>query len=745
MAFDMAKFMARFIEEAREHIEKLNEGLVSLEKNPEDAETINSIFRSAHTIKGSSRMMKLSPITEVAHKMEDALGALREKRLIHSKELADLLFRGIDMISEMLDRTSEGQPIETDSSALCEQLSKAAEAEASPQEGKPELSVPDTTAEKTVQEPKQPENPVVTPSPALPAERQAAPQPKARTSETVRINSEKLDDLIKLMGEMVSNQNRLKQRLSDAKDVEISAARHVKMLAGLEPSGFSDYRDEIIATTQSIFIKIKKLVSSIRDDASLHELLTGELQEKSLVMRMVPLSTLFDPLHRIVRDIAKAQGKDVELVIEGGEIELDKKMSDKLGDPLVHMLRNAVDHGIECRVERKTAGKPEGGTIRLLASYEAGSVLIEVGDDGKGIALEKIKEKALRKKMYDEKELDAITEAALVDLIFQPGFSTSAIITDVSGRGVGMDVVKRNIVEDLRGTIGIRTREGGGTVFSIRLPLTLAVMRILLISAGGGTFGVAAHYINEIIRVPETELIQVLDKKAVRLREEFIPVVSLEKLLGLPGREERSPENALIVIVRMGSEKLGLIADTLIDEEDMVIKSLPGHMKNVQLVSGITISGRNEIINVLHVPALMQAAKEVRDPRHAAETRGDEAIHILVVDDSVNTREIEKSILESYGYKVTMAGDGMEALEKAGERSYDLVITDVEMPRLDGFSLTERLRKDEIYKDTPIIIVTSREKEEDKRRGIMVGADAYIVKGSFDQSNLLETVQNLVG
>lgn len=764
MAFDMAKFLTRFIEEARDHIEKLNEGLVRLEKDPGDVETINAIFRSAHTIKGSSRMMKLTAITEVAHKMEDALGALRDKRIIHSKDLADLLFQGIDMISEMLDRTSEGQPITTDSIALCERLMKAAEGgnaggpspseKDAPVAASPSVSPPppvpapeETAVGKSGETPTKTPEAAAPPAPAVSAERQPAVQAKARHGETVRISAEKLDDLIKLMGEMVSNQNRLKQRLVDVKLVETAAARYLKLLSECDSSGFSDSREAVTTSAQALFVNIKKLVSNIRDDTSLHELLIGELQEKSLVMRMIPLSTIFDPLHRIVRDIAKAQGKDVELVIEGGDIELDKKMCDRLGDPLLHMLRNAVDHGIESSGERQAAGKPERGTIRLFAGYDAGSVLIEISDDGKGISLEKIKEKALRKKLYNEGELDAVTDTALMDLIFQPGFSTSAIITDVSGRGVGMDVVKRNIVEDLRGAIGIKTGEGEGTTFSLRLPLTLAVMRVLLIGAGGTVLAVAAHYISEIIRVPESELIQVVDKKAVRLREEFIPVAAVTRLLGLPGGEQKEPEDRLIVIVHTGREKLGLIADTLIDEEDMVIKPLPAHMKNVQLVSGVTISGRNEIINVLHVPALMKAARDVREARRVAATPAAETktVHILVVDDSLNTREIEKSILESYGYRVTMAGDGVEALEKTREATYDLVITDVEMPRLDGFSLTERLRKDETYKNVPIIIVTSREKEEDKRRGIMVGADAYIIKGAFDQSNLLETIQNLVG
>lgn len=322
-----------------------------------------------------------------------------------------------------------------------------------------------------------------------------------------------------------------------------------------------------------------------------------------------------------------------------------------------------------------------------------------------------------------------------------------------------MDVVRKNILEDLRGTLRIETKAGSGTAFYIRLPMTLTVMRILLIEVSGMTFGIVAHYVREIIRVPEADFTQVVDKKAIRLRNEFIPLASLDALLNVPVPEKRQKTEKshafsgsgepLIIIVRMGDENLGLMVDALLDEEDMVIKSLPSHMNNIKLVSGFTLSGKNEIINVLHIPALVEAAKEMRGEallRGAnAVQREEKGVNILVVDDSLNTREIEKSILEAYGYKVELAEDGMEALEKAKEFKYDIIITDVEMPRLDGFSLTEKLRNDETYRDIPIIIVTSREKEEDKRRGIMVGANAYIIKGTFDQTNLLETVQNLAG
>jgi CheY-like chemotaxis protein/chemotaxis signal transduction protein len=276
--------------------------------------------------------------------------------------------------------------------------------------------------------------------------------------------------------------------------------------------------------------------------------------------------------------------------------------------------------------------------------------------------------------------------------------------------------------------------------------MSLAIMRVLLISASDMTIAVPVHYISEILNISEEDLINVVDKKAIRLRSEIIPVMDVSALLNLPSPRLTVKKRLLVIVVRLGKEKLGLIADALLDEKDAVIKPFPAHLKNLKLVSGVIIADNNEIINVMHVPAIVESAKRMKGRSLREGSKEEEAsINILVVDDSLNTREIEKGILESYGYRVSVAQDGLEAIGKASEFKYDLIITDIEMPNLDGFSLTERLRNNADYKNTPIVIMTSREREEDKRRGIKAGADAYIIKGSFDQTNLLETVRNLVG
>ena len=720
MAIDISKFMGRFVEEAREHIGRLNSGLVSLEKNPEDSETINTVFRSAHTIKGSARIMKLVPISEVAHRMEDVLGALREKRIRHSKELSALLFRGADAISELVDKTAAGEALPPEEPPVCRLL----------------VSVAEGNTEKTGAAPGQTsEEPPKAPPPPGPKT-----GPPARTIETIRIKAEKLDEFIKLLGEVVSTQGRLIQRLIEAKRMkELAENGSGTSSDGANPSGTNPGE-----AGQALCAAVKQFASAFAEDMAINGPLITELQERALTMRMVPLSHIFDSLDRLVRDISAELGREADFSVEGGDIELDKQMIGQLGDPLIHMLRNSIDHGIEGPEERLEAGKPPRGRIRLAASYGAGCVLIRLSDDGRGISADRIREKALKKNIRSPEALKGMSEAALLELIYEPGFSTSAIVTDISGRGVGMDIVRKNIVDSLRGGIEIETAEGKGTTFTLRLPLTLAIMRVLLFRAAGVILGIPAVNVTEILRTGAQDLINVMDRKAIRLREEIIPVAGLRDLLNMPGNGEKTAGDVLIAIARMGQEKLGLVLDELIDEENMVIKALPAHMRNIKFVSGVTVSGKNEVINVLHVPALMEAARKTSGTQ-AGRAREDVEKNILIVEDSVNTREIEKSILEAHGYGVSLAEDGMKALEKTKGLKYDLVVTDVEMPGLDGFSLTERLRADENYKDVPIIIVTSRQTEEDRRRGILAGADAYIVKGAFDQTNLIETIKNLIG
>lgn len=741
MAFDHSKFLARFVEEAREHCSRISEGLLNLENSPGDAEMLNGLFRSAHTIKGSSRMMKLAGVTELAHKMEDVLDALRGGKISLIAPVSDALFRGVDALTAMLERITAGDTSMQAPGELCEELARAATA---PSAGDAPPVPAGTSA---------PVEPVKLPPSVPPAEAdtavpvESAPLPAAARGQKIdylRINAAKLDELIRLMGEIVSEHARFRRHIVSLAEIERATARHLKTVAG-NLSGAGEH-EPLIEAGRALHLSLRQSVRAMHDASLLQDHLVGDLQETSLRMRMQPLSTVFDPLRRTVRDLAHEQGKDVDFVVEGGDTELDRKIIDRIGDSLMHMIRNSLDHGLENAEERIAAGKPLKGTIHLSAFYDSGCVTISLSDDGKGLSIDRIREKALAKRLFDADTLAGMSRAEITDLIFMPGFSTSPLITDISGRGVGMDVVRKSVVDELKGAIIIETLEGAGTTFLLRLPLNLAVFPLFLVAIAGKTCALPATSLVEMLSVRRSEIIEIVNKRAIRLREQIIPVENLAGLLRLTNEASAETIEVLIVIIRDGEEKLGLVVDEIIGREEMVVKPLPPHLKNLRMVSGVTIGDRDSIINVLHVPELIRQAREIADPlRMRPAAREDHAATVLVVDDSINTREIEKSILEAYGYAVVTAEDGEDAFGKTRKTLFDLVITDVEMPRLDGFSLTERLRADERYRAVPIVIVTSREKEEDKKRGILVGANAYIVKGAFDQSNLIDTVRSLIG
>lgn len=726
MALDLKKFLERFVEEAREHLARMGAGLEALERSSSDTENINLIFRCAHTIKGSARMLKLIAISDTAHHLEDLLSVLRDGSLPYSSELGRLLFRAVDAIAALVELMPAGAPLPPADAALCAELAQAAGHRA------PVLAESNEPAPRQAAEPDEPAMSVMSAAPA------SAPI-ASKSPETVRIRLSKLDELIKLMGEVVASHARARQRLADLRELEFK--RHGKEQAAL--AGNPAWRHQQA--------QLHQFSLALRDDVQTQELLMDELHSKILIMRMLPLAMVFDPVGRMLRELAPAMGKQVECIILGSEMELDRQIIDKLGEPVMHLLRNALDHGIEPPAERLAAGKPASGKITLIARQEGGAMLIEISDDGAGINQDQLCQKALRLGLLSAERRTAMAPEEILDLIFLPGLSTSPIITDISGRGVGMDVVKRCIVDELQGEISIATHPGLGSTFTLRLPMSLALMRVLLVTAGGIAFGFIAQNVVELLRVLETDFLLIGERRVVIIRNEFVPVVTLATLLNLPseaadsGLTDAHSSGCLLLVLRVRNEKLALLIDTLADERDMVVKPLPPHMQGLPMVSGMVTTGKDELVNILHVPALLeQARRRVLEPA-AKKHLAHQAARILVVDDSLNTREIEKDVLEAHGYQVTLAEDGQDGLRKALADDFDAILTDIEMPNMDGFTLTERLRQEEKYRAVPIIIITSRAKDEDKRRGVQAGADAYIVKGDFEQSNLVEILHKLLG
>lgn len=741
MALDLSKFIGRFVDEAREHLGALEQGLAQLEANPDNKELINGLFRSAHTIKGTSRMLKLASITDTAHQLEDVLGALRDASLRMDSPLARLLEQGIDQIAKLVDKVAAKEPLPDADEALLTRLARAA--------------TPKTGATDHEQVQGQASPPAAEPATQTGAEapRTPAPSPAAKASttattstakiqlqaaESVRVRLDRLDALIKLMGELNASHSHLEPGLKLLEQLALQLGKlRPDQATSSDLTGLVHEFKQGINLCKEVFINQK--------------LLMQELSAQALGLRMLPLSTILEDSARQVRELGRFLGKEVRCLVSGAEIELDRQLISLLPDPIVHILRNAVDHGIEDPELRTAAGKPAQARIEIRASQEGASVLLEIRDDGAGLPTDKIRSKALARELITAEQAKTLTEEQVLDLIFMPGFSTSSIITDVSGRGVGLDVVRQTVINKLQGSVSVQSQPGQGTSFLIRLPTTLAMMQILLCETDGLLLGFAAQHVYEIRRVLPSSRIDIGGRIAFVHHNEFVPLVRFSRLLGLDqtGPAKAPPNGDLVILLRGRNSKLGLVVDRVMDERDLVVNPMPEHLRNLPLVSGMVLYD-NRLVSLLQPQGLVDLARAqrneglIRQTTDSLGTAAPKAWQVLVVDDSFNTREIEKEVLEAHGFIVGLAKDGADGLRKAQQQHYDAVLTDVEMPIMDGFTLTERLRELPAYAGTPIIIVTSREKDEDKRRGIRAGADAYIVKGDFDQTNLVDTLRNLL-
>ncbi|MDO9108425.1 MAG: hybrid sensor histidine kinase/response regulator, partial [Coriobacteriia bacterium] len=489
------------------------------------------------------------------------------------------------------------------------------------------------------------------------------------------------------------------------------------------------------------------LLKQYSDDVSRTSVVITDLQEQGMRLRMLPVSTVFQAFPRAVRDLAHSFKKDVELVIEGGDTELDKKVLEEINDPLVHIMRNAVDHGIESPEERIAAGKSPSGTIRMAARQEGDHIVIEVSDDGAGIDPERVKAAAVRKGYISEAEANSMSPREAIYLIFEKGFSTNAIITEISGRGVGMDVVREFIVEKLKGSLDVQSELGQGSSFRLTIPLTLAIIRALMLRVGDQVYAMPTASIAETMRIAPTEIMKVEGREVIRRQRRTIPLVPLGDILGVTHSLHEGAKIPIATISFSG-HRMGFMVDALVGEQQIVIKPLGTHLLKVDNVAGVTILGAGEVVPILNIPDLMANARH----RAGQRTGGQVAVKehsgprkILICEDSFTTRELERSIFEAAGYEVEVAMDGAMGLAKLREGlEVDAVVSDVQMPNMTGFELTRAIKSDAGLRDIPVIIVTSLERDEEKAEGIDAGADAYITKSVFNQDTLLDTVERLI-
>ena len=691
------EFRQLFAEEATQRLDTLTSQLLSLEGDPADAELIASIFREAHTLKGASAVVGLDAITTVSHAMEDLLHELRAGDRRATSALIDVLLVTVDGLREMLTITVAGG----DQSVEAAQLVSLLHDVGAEQPAVTTAPAPPPTLEPA--EPAEQAPPAEAAVRAHPAPVDAVPPPRAADSETVRVPLSRLDQIVRLVGESASAHLRVGRLLSDR--------------LGVDPGTVDEVRE------------LSRVLN--------------ELQELTMRARMVPVVTITDVLQRAVRDVARQTGKEVRWEVRGEDTELDRGVLQQLADPLLHIVRNAVDHGIEPLDERVAAGKAPHGTVRFHAMQIGSEVILTVTDDGRGIDVDRVRSAAAA---HNPAAANLSDDEALY-LVFRSGLSTAGFVSDISGRGVGLDVVRAN-VDAVRGRIEIRNSPGAGSEFRVIVPITLAVLSCLLVRAGGRSHAIPMHSIAVAQGEAEVEHESSAGRPVVWHGAQAIPLSSLAETMGLPADDE----GPIIVVTGLTRRHAFRVAE-LVGQRDVVVKGLSRLLPRLEVFAGASVEPDGSILLVLDAPGLIDQARRGRErapqaattPAPSGSVAAPGRSRLLVVDDAMTVRELQRSILERAGYQVLTASDGVEALARLAEGPVDLVLTDVEMPRMDGFALTEAIRRQPQRENVPVLILTSRSSEADRQRGLLAGADGYIIKSAFDEASLLQAVERLLG
>ncbi|WQU06786.1 chemotaxis histidine kinase/response regulator CheAY2 [Helicobacter pylori] len=781
---DLQEIMEDFLIEAFEMNEQLDQDLVELEHNPEDLDLLNRIFRVAHTIKGSSSFLNLNILTHLTHNMEDVLNRARKGEIKITPDIMDVVLRSIDLMKTLLvtirdtgSDTNNGKENEieeavkqlqaitsqnlesaketsgtkeapekevkkenkkenqtetkapttenpTSDNPLADEpdldyanmsaeeveaeierlLNKRQEADKErraqkKQEAKPKQEVTPTKEPPKTETPKAPKTETKAKAKADTEENKA---PSIGVEQTVRVDVRRLDHLMNLIGELVLGKNRLIRIYSDVEE---------------------RYDGE------KFLEELNQVVSSI-------SAVTTDLQLAVMKTRMQPVGKVFNKFPRMVRDLSRELGKSIELIIEGEETELDKSIVEEIGDPLIHIIRNSCDHGIEPLEERRRLNKPETGKVQLSAYNEGNHIVIKISDDGKGLDPVMLKEKAIEKGVISERDAESMSDREAFNLIFKPGFSTAKVVSNVSGRGVGMDVVKTNI-EKLNGIIEIDSEVGVGTTQKLKIPLTLAIIQALLVGVQEEYYAIPLSSVLETVRISQDEIYTVDGKSVLRLRDEVLSLVRLSDIFKVDAILE-SNSDVYVVIIGLADQKIGVIVDYLIGQEEVVIKSLGYYLKNTRGIAGATVRGDGKITLIVDVGAMMEMAKSIKvnittlmnESENTKSKNSPSDYVVLAIDDSSTDRAIIRKCLKPLGITLLEATNGLEGLEmlKNGDKIPDAILVDIEMPKMDGYTFASEVRKYNKFKNLPLIAVTSRVTKTDRMRGVESGMTEYITK-----------------
>ncbi len=681
--------------ECEEHLQQLEVSLLSLEQSPAEKEMLELAFREAHSIKGAARMLGLVKIQNAANKLEDSLNSARRGLSALSSSHITQMLKEIEIIGGMVEEAvAVAANTSSPAKAIVSEPEQATEANPSPEVEEP---IPAQVSGQRFQ------------------------------IDSVRVETRQLDELMKHVGELVVIRTRVTNRLTEIDDLmdKVNLLQH-----GLR------------------FDSVEQLMTEFRlahsEDAARLEALSNVLESNIRRIRLLPLTNLLKLFPRMVRDLSSEQGKDIELVIEGEDTPADKRILEEMKDPLMHMLRNAVDHGIETPGQRKASGKQPRGRIVVRASQGNDCVLIEISDDGAGLDLGAIRQTALQRRIVNEDTLQNMSDSEISELIFSSGFSTKHFVTDVSGRGVGMDVVRTN-VERLKGSLSISSEPGQGTKISISLPVTLATMRVLLFKINGHYYGLSVDTVSQCHYVSPAGIFSLKGRSVVLHRGLPVSVTQLSELFDTP--KSLSDDASPCIFLHVRNQSFAVIVDEVVDEQEIVLRPQMRMLQDIRVVLGTAILSSGDICTILNPIELLQMLPRdgTAHNNKSVEPLPEHKKLILLAEDSITIRTHEIRIMEAAGYEVVAAVDGQDAYTKLATRPFDALVSDINMPIMDGLELAEKIRALPQYAGMPIILVTSLASDEDKRRGLQVGANAYITKPEFDQTILLECLERLVG
>ena len=765
----LKQLRATFKVEAEEHLQAIASGLLELEKSPA-ADTqrniVETVFRAAHSLKGAARAVSFTEIESLCQSLEDVFAAWKRRASAPSPGTLDTLHRTLDAIAHTLAAPpgARGTGPRSDLSALNRSLRQAGTSAPPPSGAKPVESPPAIASSARAATP-----PVEAARPPVPVAAE-----KTVSDETVRIAVAKLEARLLESEEMLIAKLMAGQRVADLRELggRLQAWRHV--WAAVEPdvrelrqsrdrarargerdsapglTRLVDFFESSLDTLKSIDNKAAALGRTAEQDRYAVGKLVDDLLEDSKKLLLMPFATISASFPKLVRDLCRDQGKDADFTIRGEDIEIDRRMLEEMKDPLVHMLRNSIDHGIESPAERIRAGKQPRATIMLAVTQVNGNkVQLLLSDDGAGIDVDKVKEAAVRHGLVSAEDAGRLDETQARALIFQSAVSTSPILTQLSGRGLGLAIVREK-VQKLGGEVSVESRPGAGTAFRIVLPATRATLRGILVTAAGRLLVVPTGQVERVTRARPDDVKTAEGRETISFDGRAVALVQLAHALELPPveRTDVPPGGAPVLVIGRDEQRVAFAVDAVLDEQELLVKPLVKPLSRVRNVAAATVLGNGQVVPILNVADLLKSVRKVagapaRVAAGAAPTPA-EAKRILVVEDSITSRMLLKTILESAGYDVNIAVDGLEAFTRLRAEHFDLVVSDVEMPRLNGFDLTARIRADEKLAELPVVLVTALETREDRERGIDVGANAYIVKRSFDQSNLLDAVRRLV-